>query len=78
MGWLRRVALLLLGRFGPRLRHPHLFLIAGVLFALDLVVPDGIPFLDELLLGLATLFFASWRKRPRIQATPASGDVRPR
>lgn len=66
MGWLRRLALLLLGRYGSRLRHPHLFLIAGVLFALDFVVPDGIPFLDELLLGLATLFFASWRKRPEI------------
>lgn len=62
MGWLRRVALLLLGRYGQRLRYPHLLLIAGVCFVLDLVLPDGLPFLDELILGLATLLLALWRK----------------
>ncbi len=63
MGWLRRIALLLLGRFGARLRYPHLFMVAGVCFVLDVLLPDGLPFLDELLLGLSTLFFALWRKR---------------
>ncbi|MBY0401452.1 hypothetical protein K2X89_14230, partial [Myxococcota bacterium] len=41
MGWLRRIALALLGRYGARLRFPHLFLLAGAAFALDLVLPDG-------------------------------------
>lgn len=63
MGWLRRIALLLLGRFGASLRYPHLFLIAGLCFLLDVLLPDGLPFLDEVWLGLTTLFFALWRKR---------------
>lgn len=62
MGWLRRLALVLLGRFGARLRDPHLFLIAAVCFAFDLVLPDGLPFLDEILLALATLYFGTRKK----------------
>jgi len=46
-----------------RLRFPTLFLVALTLFAIDMVVPDPIPFVDEILLGLGTLLFASWRKR---------------
>ena len=52
MGWLRRIALALLGRYGMRLRYPHLLLLTGAAFALDLVLPDGLPFLDELVLGV--------------------------
>lgn len=62
MGWLRRLALLVLGRYGERLRYPHLLLIAGLAFVLDFALPDGLPFLDELVLGLATLLLALWRK----------------
>jgi|JI10StandDraft_1071094.scaffolds.fasta_scaffold862498_2 hypothetical protein len=61
MGWLRRIALALLGRYGAGLRFPHLLLLSGAVLVLDLVVPDAIPFLDELLLGLMTLLFATWR-----------------
>jgi hypothetical protein len=32
-------------------------------FLLDLFVPDAIPFVDEVMLGLATLLLGSWRKR---------------
>lgn len=63
MGWLRRIALALLGRHGACLRYPHLLLLVGAAFAFDLVLPDGLPFLDELVLGLLTLLFASWRSR---------------
>lgn len=52
----------LLRRAG-RLRFPRLALLTGVLFALDLVIPDVIPFIDEILLGLATLALANLRKR---------------
>jgi Family of unknown function (DUF6116) len=54
-----------------RLRFPALFLIAAGLFLLDLVVPDMIPFADEVLLGLATALLASWRRRH----VPAGEDV---
>jgi len=50
-------------RFAERLRFPHLFLLTLVLFILDLILPDPVPFIDEILLGLATLLFASFRKR---------------
>ncbi|MEW4486908.1 DUF6116 family protein [Thalassoglobus sp. JC818] len=46
-----------------KLRFPWLFLIVGVLFGVDLVVPDFIPFADELLLGAMTLLLGAWRGR---------------
>ncbi|GAA5182845.1 hypothetical protein GCM10025771_33060 [Niveibacterium umoris] len=49
-------------RYAERLRFPQLFLVMLVLFLLDLVIPDVIPFIDEILLGLATLLLASWRR----------------
>jgi hypothetical protein len=46
-----------------RRRFPTLLIITGGLFVLDLIVPDLIPFLDEILLGLATLILARWKDR---------------
>jgi hypothetical protein len=43
------------------------------LFGVDLLVPDAIPFVDEILLGLGTVLLGSLRKRraePRPGATP--------
>jgi hypothetical protein len=48
--------------FLRNLRFRQLFLLTLGLFVLDLIVPDFIPFIDELLLGLLTLLFAIWRK----------------
>jgi hypothetical protein len=53
----------LIARFGARLRYPTLFWITAALFALDLAIPDVIPFADEILLGLGTLLLARL-KRP--------------
>lgn len=49
-------------------RFPTLLLTIGTIFVVDLVVPDLIPFVDELLLGLATLVLARWKDR-RTQPT---------
>lgn len=49
--------------FAGRLRFPTLFLVTAGLFLLDLVVPDLIPFADEILLGLATLLLSAWKRR---------------
>ena len=58
------------------LRHPTLFKIIATLFVLDLVIPldDLVPpyFLDELMLGLATLWLANWKQR---KAPGADGQV---
>lgn len=50
-------------RWFGRLGFPKLFVVFAVLFALDFVTPDPIPFVDELLLGIGTLLFAAWKKR---------------
>jgi hypothetical protein len=53
----------LVARFASKLRYPHLFMLTGALFLLDLVIPDVIPFADELLLGLGTLLLAGLKAR---------------
>ena len=52
-------------QFAAGLRFPRLVLFAAVLFGLDLIIPDAIPFIDEILLGLLTLILASLKKRGR-------------
>lgn len=69
-------------RFLGRLRFPWLFAATAIIFGIDLVLPDALPFADELLLGLSTLLLASWKKRkatvaphtesPHEQPQPAS------
>lgn len=57
-----------------KLRYPTLFKITATLFALTLVLPDAVPFIDEILLGLGTLLLANWknRKAPAGMGTDAS------
>jgi hypothetical protein len=50
----------LLARFGTR----TLAILCAVLFVIDLVIPDPLPFLDELLLGLATILLTRRGKTP--------------
>jgi len=53
----------LVRRYAGRLRFPKLLALTVTLFALDVAVPDVIPFADEILLGLATVVLASLRTR---------------
>ena len=53
-----------------QLRFPKLFAITAALFVLDFLVPDAIPFADEILLGLATALLGSWRSRKAAAAQP--------
>jgi hypothetical protein len=67
----------LINRLIPGIRHPWLFAILAGLLAVDLVVPDPVPLLDEVVLALLTFMAASWRTRrgdgrePPIDVTPA-------
>ncbi len=45
------------------LRFPTMFVILGVLTLLDILVPDLIPFIDEIGLGLLTALFGMWKNR---------------
>lgn len=61
--------------YARRLKHPQLFKWICALFLIDLIIPDLVPFVDEILLGLATLFLAAWKKRSKLeQDGPASPE----
>lgn len=47
-----------------RLRHPTLFKLALAAFAVSVLLPDPVPFIDEIVLGLVTAWLAS-RKAER-------------
>jgi hypothetical protein len=61
-----------------RLRFPNLFLITVLLFVVNVLVPDAIPFVDELLLGLGAALLASLRKRGDAVEAGAEPPPRPR
>ncbi len=50
-------------RLAGRLKYPHLLLVVMALFGLDLVIPDALPFIDEIILGSMTVLLGAWRKR---------------
>lgn len=57
--------------FAGRLRFPTLFLITAGLFLFDVVIPDFVPFVDEILLGLGTLILSSWKSGRGSDKPPA-------
>lgn len=71
----------LVNRFLPRMRYPYLFLILGALFLVDLVFPDPVPLVDEILLAVLTFIAATFTTRreenrePR-DITPPENDPR--
>lgn len=60
-------------RWLGRLSYPKLFLVAGALFVANLFIPDPLPFVDELLLGLGTLLISRRKRRP--EPKPGKGRV---
>ena len=64
----RRVALGGILGWARRRRFPTLLMLTGGLFVLDILVPDFVPFVDELLLGLGTLILARWKDRRQLPA----------
>jgi hypothetical protein len=64
-------------RFFGKLSYPRLFALTAALFAVDVVIPDFVPFADELLLGLGTLLLANWKRRktPDDSKPPIDGEA---
>lgn len=69
----RRLVPRLVRRYLGRLRFPALFLLTAALFALNVAVPDPIPFVDEVLLALVGLLLGSLRERRREREDSPSG-----
>jgi hypothetical protein len=67
-------------RLLPRLRYPQLFLALAVLLLVNLVLPDPVPLIDELLLATLTVITASLRHRreepPPRDVTPPDDELR--
>ncbi|MCX7555685.1 hypothetical protein OS187_02410 [Xanthomonadaceae bacterium JHOS43] len=57
-----------------RLRHPQLFVVTGILLVANVLIPDVVPFIDELLLASLTLWLGS-RKRPAGKDAPGSSGT---
>ena len=49
-------------RWASSLRFPYLLLLTLALFVLNLFVPDVIPLVDEIIMGLVAVLLASLRK----------------
>jgi hypothetical protein len=49
--------------YAAGLRYPKLLALALGLFIADLIIPDFVPFADEILLGLISLLLAGLKKR---------------
>ncbi|MBW2234702.1 MAG: hypothetical protein JRG85_04790 [Deltaproteobacteria bacterium] len=64
-------------RYLSKLRFPTLFALAAALLAVNLVFPDPVPMLDELLLATLTVALGVWRKRGQAdpdEPTPAAPE----
>ena len=60
MNQLSLIELLLV--YANRLRFKNLFLLILALFLLDLVIPDMVPMIDEIILGLLAMLLANLKK----------------
>ena len=63
-----------------RLSYPRLFVVIATLFGINLLIPDPIILVDEVLLGLATVMLAKRKREPKPADTagrgPIDGDAR--
>lgn len=48
--------------FANQLKFRNLFLLILGLFIIDLLIPDFIPLIDEIILGLLAIILANWKK----------------
>ena len=63
--------------FLDRLSTSNLLFVVAAVFAVDLVVPDMLPFIDEVVLGVLTILLARWRvgaQQRAAQSADSDGD----
>ena len=58
-----------LSNYAESLKFPWLVLITLVLFTVNLFVPDALPFVDEILLGLVAVILGRMKKSSRAEDT---------
>jgi len=63
-------------RWAGKLRYPTLFKVTAALFVASVLIPDPIPFLDEIVFGLGTLLLANWKTRAPAAPEPIPARAR--
>jgi hypothetical protein len=54
--------------YASKLKFPKLLVLVAVLFIIDLLLPDPLPFLDEIFMGLLTGLLGTWKERRETEA----------
>jgi len=60
------------------LKFPQLFLLLAALFAIDVITPDPILFIDEAILGVLAVMLGMWRRRDEPEPTRPMKNVTPK
>lgn len=63
-------------RWAGKLRYPTLFKLTAGLFVVTLLLPDPIPFVDEIVFGMGALLLANWKSRKPAQPVPIAASAR--
>ena len=58
--------------FANKLKFRNLFIIISILFVINLLIPDFIPFIDEIILGLLAIILANLKEDRKLEK---KGDV---
>ncbi len=63
--------------FANQLKFKNLFLLIISLLIADLLIPDMVPFIDEIILGLLAIILGNWKKEKEQnkQGTLIEGEV---
>lgn len=70
-----------LRRWATRFKSSTLAMFLASLFVLDVFIPDFLPFVDEIVLGIAAILVARWQARraePPMAPKPPPKNVTPR
>lgn len=66
----------IVGTLLARMKYPWVFVLLAVVFVADLILPDPLPFVDEIMLALLTFLIGTWRTRDKGDPPPSPGDGR--
>jgi hypothetical protein len=68
----------IVGSLVGRLKYPWVFVLLAAVFVADTVIPDPIPFVDEIMLALLTFLVGTWRTRKKDSPGRRGDPLRPR
>ena len=63
--------------FANKLKFRNLFIIISILFVINLFIPDFIPFIDEIILGLLAIILANLKEDRKLekQGNTIEGEI---